>query len=486
MRRTPLRAGVIAALKPHRAKGGEQLPGPRAVIVRFFPAVSGSPPAGASGTRTVPAMELHGRAGRSTLQQMTFSGGVCNRRTLLLGGAFSLRGLSAAVQAASSPYRRPKLKITDVRTAYVSGHGPQLHVRVSTDQGLWGQGEATDAAVGGAALIAGWRRSLLGKDPLNVEAIWEQIRTGGIFAGAQGGQYVTALSGLEIALWDLAGKALGLPVYQLLGGKVRDRIRVYCDSANHHPDDPRAKEKLAEIQALGFTAVKIDLDEAADPARWDRVNWTASNGEVDRMVREVAFVRENLAPRVDLAADMHGRYDMGTAKRVAAALEPFRLLWLEEPVPPENIDALRDVRQSTKTPICCGENLFLRHGFREVLEKRAVDIIMPDIQKCGGLLEARKIADMAHTYYVPVAPHCVVSPVGYMASCHVCAAIPNFLVLEWHWLERRELWRRFVKEGEIIEKGFVTVPDRPGIGVEMDDEAVRAARLPGTPWFEAK
>ncbi|MEK7755062.1 MAG: mandelate racemase/muconate lactonizing enzyme family protein [Acidobacteriota bacterium] len=410
------------------------------------------------------------------------------RRSLfrLGAGALSLPGLSSAIQTAVSPYRRPKLKITDVRTAFIGAHGAQLHVRVYTDQGLIGQGEATDAAVGGGAIIAGWRRLLIDKDPLNIEAIWEQIRTLGIFAGAQGGQYVTALSGLEIALWDLAGKAVGLPVYQLLGGKVRDRIRVYCDSAAHHPGEPGAKEKIAEIQAMGFTAMKIDIDEAGDPSRWDRVNWTASNGEVDRMVKEVAFVRGLLDKRVDLAVDMHGRYDMGTAKRVAGELEPFKLLWLEEPVPAENVDAMRDVRQSTKTPICAGENLFLRHGFRELLEKRAVDIVMPDMQKCGGLLESRKIADMAHTYHVPVAPHCVVSPIGYMASCHVCAAIPNFLVLEWHWIQRLPLWRSFVKEGEIIEKGWVTVPDRPGIGVEMNEEAVRKAQLPNTPWFDSK
>ena len=402
-----------------------------------------------------------------------------------LAGALSLRGLSAAVQDAAPVYRRPRLKITDIKTAYITAHGPQLHVRIYTDQGLVGQGEATDAAVGGAAIIAGWRPFLIGKDPLNVEALWEQIRTMGIFAGAQGGQFTTALSGLEIALWDLAGKALGLPIYQLLGGKMRDRIRVYCDSANHHPDDPQAKEKLHEIAEMGFTAVKIDIDEATDPARFDRVNWTASNGEIDRMVREVAFVREVLNKRIDLAADMHGRYDMTTGKRVAIELEPFKLLWLEEPVPPENIDAMREIRQSTKTPICCGENLYMRQGFRELLEKRAADIIMPDFQKCGGLLEARKIADMAHTYYVPVAPHCVVSPIGYMASCHVCAAIPNFLTLEWHWIGRLPLWRDFVKEGEIIQKGYVTVSDRPGIGVEMNEEAVRKAQRPGTAWFGA-
>ena len=405
-------------------------------------------------------------------------------RRNFLASSFALPALARAIQQTASPYRRPKLKITDVRTAQVMGHGLQLHVRIYTDQGIYGHGEGTDAVQGGAPLVRMFRRFLMGQDPLNVEALWERIRTAGIFAGAQGGQHTAALSAVEIALWDLAGKALGVPVYQLLGGKVRDRVRLYCDSANHHPDDPQARPKLKEIETMGFTAVKIDIDEAQDPGRWDRVNWTASNAEIDRMVKEVAFVRETLSPRVDLAVDMHGRYDATTAKRVARELERFRLLWLEEPVPPENIDVMRDIRESTVTPICAGENLFLRHGFRELLEKRAVDIVMPDLQKCGGLLEGRKIADMAHTYYTPFAPHCVVSPIGTMASCHVCAAVPNFLVLEWHWISRLELWRNFVREGDIIDKGFVAVPDRPGIGVEMNEEAARKAQVPGTPWFE--
>ena len=400
-------------------------------------------------------------------------------------GLLALPSLAAAVQNASSPYRRPRLKITDVRTAEVTGHGYQLHVRIYTDQGVVGHGEGTDAVQGGVGLVRMFRRFLVNQDPLNVDQLFERIRTAGIFAGAQSGQYVAALSAVEIALWDLAGKALGLPVYQLLGGKVRDRVRVYCDSQTEDPDDAGAPAKLQGIRDLGFTAIKIDIDEGADPLRWDRMNWTASNGEIDHMVRKVRFVREAFDKRIDLAVDMHGRYDVMTGKRVAKELEPFRLLWLEEPVPPENVDAMREVRESTSTPICCGENLFLRHGFREVLEKRAADIIMPDLQKCGGLLEGRKIADMAHTYYVPFAPHCVVSPIGTMASCHVCAAVPNFLVLEWHWIQRLELWRSFVREGEIIEKGFVTLPDRPGLGVEMDEAAARKAQVPGTPWFEA-
>jgi galactonate dehydratase len=220
--------------------------------------------------------------------------------------------------------------------------------------------------------------------------------------------------------------------------------------------------------------------------RWDAVNWTASTAEIDHMLAKIAFVRKAFDTRVDLAVDMHGRYDLPTGKRVAREVEAFKLLFLEEPVPPENIDAMREVRASTSTPICCGENLFLRHGFRELLEQRAADIIMPDLQKCGGLLEGRKIADMAHTYYVPFAPHCVVSPIGTMASCHVCAAVPNFLVLEWHWIQRLDLWRSFVQEGEIIDKGFITLPERPGFGVEMNEEAARRAQVPGTPWFDAR
>ena len=383
-------------------------------------------------------------------------------------GLLAFPSLAAAVQNASSPYRRPRLKITDVRTAEVTGHGYQLHVRIYTDQGVVGHGEGTDAVQGGVGLVRMFRRFLVNQDPLNVDQLFERIRTSGIFAGAQSGQYVAALSAVEIALWDLAGKALGLPVYQLLGGKVRDRVRVYCDSQTEDPDDAGAPAKLQGIRDLGFTAVKIDIDEGTDPLRWDRTNWTASNGEIDHMVRKVRFVREAFDKRIDLSVDMHGRYDVTTGKRVAKELEPFRLLWLEEPVPPENVDAMREVRESTSTPICCGENL-----------------IMPDLQKCGGLLEGRKIADMAHTYYVPFAPHCVVSPIGTMASCHVCAAVPNFLVLEWHWIQRLELWRSFVREGEIIEKGFVTLPDRPGLGVEMDEAAARKAQVPGTPWFEA-
>lgn len=411
-----------------------------------------------------------------------------NRRSLLktLSGMLALPSLSRAVQVASTPYRRPKLKITEIRTAEVRVHGYQVHVRVYTDQGIVGQGESTDAAQGNVPLIRSFARLLQGQDPLNVDAAFERIRTSGVFAGAQAGQYVTALTAVETALWDIAGKALGLPVYQLLGGKVRDRVRIYCDSGAREmiPGDERSIARMREIQEMGFTAAKIDIDDATDPSRFDRVNWTANNNEIDHMLAKIAFTREHYPKNFDLAVDMHARYDATTGKRVAKEVEPFKLMWLEEPVPAENIDAMRDIRASTSTPICCGENIYMRYGFREILEKRAADIIMPDFQKTGGLLESRKIADMAHAYYVPVAPHAVTSPIGMMATAHVCAAIPNFLVQEWHWIDSPDLWRNWVKEGEIIQKGYITPPERAGLGVEMNDDGARRAQVPGTPWFE--
>jgi galactonate dehydratase len=402
-----------------------------------------------------------------------------------MAGAFALPALSAAIQEKTTPTQRPKLKITDIRTAVVMVHGPQTHVRIYTDHGIIGQGEATDAAVGAPAIIKGLRRFLIGKDPLNVDAIWEELRTGNIFSGAQGGQFVAALSGVEIALWDLAGKAVGLPVYQLLGGKFRDKVRMYCDTDMPDPLSPAVEKKLAWVRDQGFTALKMDIDDLRDPSRFDKINPTANNAEIDRMVKWVKRVREAMPASMDLAVDMHGRYDANTAKKVAKEMEPFRLLWLEEPVPAEDIDAMTDIRQSCSTPIGCGENLYMRWGYTELLHKRGIDVITPDIQKTGGLSEARKIANLAQTHYIPFAPHCVVSPIGTMASAHVCASIPNFLACEWHWISRPDYWKGWVKEGEIIDKGYVTVTDRPGIGVEMNEEVARRAQMPGTTWFEA-
>ncbi|MGH9405364.1 MAG: mandelate racemase/muconate lactonizing enzyme family protein [Candidatus Acidiferrales bacterium] len=412
-----------------------------------------------------------------------------DRRTVLgagaaIAGGAALPSLSGAIQGATTPYQRPKLKITDIRTAMVVVHGPQAHVRIYTDQGLTGHGESTDAAIGTPPLINSFRRFLIGRDPLNPDAIWESLRQFGVFAGAQGGQYTTALSALDMALWDLAGKALNLPVYQLLGGKFRDKVMIYCDTDMRAPIGAEPERKIPWVTENGFKACKIDVDDFRDPNRWDRVNRTANNYEIDRIVKWIGNIRNMLPKQIELAVDMHAFYDAATGKHVAQAVEEFRLLWLEEPVPAENVDAMAEIRRSTKTRIACGENLYMRWGFTDLLHKQAVDIIQPDFQKTGGLSEARKIANLAEAYYIPVAPHCVVSPIGVMATAHVCATIPNFLCCEWHWINYPDYWKNWVKEGEIIEQGFVTPPDRPGIGVEMNEEVAKRAQMRGTTWFE--
>jgi L-alanine-DL-glutamate epimerase-like enolase superfamily enzyme len=379
-----------------------------------------------------------------------------------------------------------------VKTAATSGHGMHLWVRIETDEGITGTGECVHGGPQAIAIIHALRQRLIGRDPLQIDALFEELRRSYVFDGGAGGALITALTGIEIALWDLKGKALSAPVYSLLGGKFRDNIRVYADcQVEPGMDDGEIERVVQEMLARGFTAFKIDLDIGAYTGRridsqdpmFDRFNYTASEREHERMVELVDRVTRIAGKDVALAADLHTRLDVPSAIRLAKALEPYHLLWLEEPVPPENIDAMREVKRATSVPICAGENLYLRHGFRELIEKQAVDIIMPDIPKCGGLSECRKIANLAELYYIPFAPHNVASPIGTMASAHVCASIPNFLVLEFHWLHR-DYWSTITDGGEIIQNGYITIPDRPGIGLELNEEVARAHQYPGTTWFE--
>lgn len=380
------------------------------------------------------------------------------------------------------------MKIVDVRTAVVAYHGGCTLVRIDTDQGLSGYGEANPD--GGAAAVVGLIRELkhllVGQDPRDVERCWERVRRARVFGGAQAGVFVIALSGIELALWDLAAKAAGQPLYRLLGGRFRDRIRLYADCGRGEDGTPegcaaRARRCVAE----GFSAVKFDIDDLGHPAKRDPFNHSLSAAEVRSMVDRVAAVREAIGPDVDLCIDMHARYDVAAACRIAWELEPFHLLWLEEPVPAENVQALARVRSQTRTPICAGENLYLRWGFRELLEAQAADVIMPDVPKCGGLAESRKIANYAEVYYVPLAPHLVSTPLGTMATCHVCASVPNFLILEWHALEEREVWNSYNTGASIVEDGHIRLGDAPGVGVELDMEAVRRHAVAGHGVFEA-
>ena len=405
-------------------------------------------------------------------------------------GSFSSYGkvLETSVEKAPKASAPSDLKITDIKCGYIrNGHG--LFVKIYTNQDVWGCGEAVDAVPGTYHLVKLFGQRLEGKSPLNVHMLFEDLRRRGFFEGAQSGMYVAVLTAVETALWDLCGKALDLPVYQLLGGKFRDKIRLYMDTALYQSRQPEPKdfaEAAREAVDMGFTAVKFDLDQANDPNKYDKYNWTASPAEVQRMYDQMEAARKEVGPNIDICADMHGRYDAITGEKVAKILEPLNMMWLEEPIPAENVEAFKQITDSTTTPICAGENVYLAHGFRKMLELQAVNIIMPDLQKAGGLGEAQRIANLANLHYVPFAPHMVGSYLAAMSSSHVCASVPNFMILEWQvYFHKNKMFEEIVTfDGPMVEDGFITVSNKPGIGVEINEEGMKKYATPGYPFFE--
>lgn len=395
------------------------------------------------------------------------------------------QGLEDAVEKTPKASPPSDLTIKDVTCAYIRG---SLFVKMTTNQDIIGYGEGVDAIPGTYHLVKMFGTRLKGRSPLNVHRIFEEIRKGGVFQGAQAGMYIAVLSAIETALWDLTGKALNIPVYQLLGGKFRDKVRVYCDTALYQSNNPQPKdfaEAAKKSKDMGFNAIKFDLDQAGDPGKYDRYNWTASPMELRRMVDQMTAAREAVGPDVDICVDMHGRYDAPTGERVAKLMEPLNLMWLEEPIPAENPEAYKKITDSTSTPICAGENHYLAYGFRRLLEIGAVDIVMPDLQKAGGLGEGQRIANLANLYYVPFAPHMVASFLGAMACAHVCASVPNFMVMEWQsYFHTNPMFKEIVKyEGEWVEKSFITVSNKPGIGVELNEEGMKKHAIPNIPFF---
>lgn len=375
------------------------------------------------------------------------------------------------------------MKITDVTTAASQGHGMHLWVKVETDAGVTGLGECVHGEKQAIAIIHDLRHNLIGRDPFAIDALIEEQRRAQVFNGGFAGALITALTAIDLALWDLKGKALKVPVYELLGGKFRDKVRVYADCQV----DPRTPlddiDRMVDVVLeKGFSALKINVDGGEAPHK-DAFNHTTTRFEHDRMLDLIDRTCRAAGPEVAVAVDVHTKLDTPSAIRLAKDCETFSLMWLEEPVPPENIEAMREIKRASTTPICAGENLYLRHGFRDLIERQAVDIIMPDIPKCGGLSECRKIANQAELYYMPFAPHNVASPIGTMASAHVCASVPNFLIIEFHWLHR-EYWTTITTDKtDIIQDGYIALSDRPGIGVELDEAVAKHYQTPGTTWF---
>ena len=392
-----------------------------------------------------------------------------------------------AIDKTPKPSAPSDLKIESVTPAFIRGVN-SLYIKITTNQGIIGYGEGVDAVPGTYYVAKNFGNRLRGRNPLDVHRIFDEIRKGGIFQGAQAGMYVAVLSAIEIALWDLAGKALNVPVYRLLGGKFRDRIRVYYDTVFYAIRNPPVKEYQDAGKkgvSMGFNAIKYDIDEAADPNKYDRYNWTMSPGELIRMEEQVAGAREAVGPKIDICIDMHGRYDYVTAQAVAQRLEKYNLMWLEEPMPTENVDIYKSLVESTSIPICYGENNYLAYGFRRALEIGAVDIVMPDLQKTGGLGEGQRIANLANLYYKPFSPHMVASFLGAMASCHVCASVPNFMILEWQaYYHTNQMWKDIVKyDGEWVKDGFIPLSEKPGIGVDLNEEGMKKYALPDIPFF---
>jgi gluconate/galactonate dehydratase len=377
---------------------------------------------------------------------------------------------------------RRDVEIRDVQTTMVDGNFPWTLVRIYTDAGVTGTGEAYWGA-GVPELVERMRPFLVGENPLDVDRLYEHLIQKMSGEGSVEGVTVTAISGIEVALHDLAGKLLDVPAYQLLGGKYRDEVRVYCDCHTEDEADPGACADEAErvVDELGYDALKFDLDVPSGHER-DRATRHLRPGEIRHKVDIVERVTERVRDRADVAFDCHWTFSKGSAQRLADALEEYDVWWLEDPVPPENLAVQREVTRSTTTPITAGENRYRVTELRRLIEDQAVDVVAPDLPKVGGMRETRKIADVANQYYVPVAMHNVASPVATVAAAHVGAAIPNALAVEFHSYELG--WWEDLVEEDLIEGGSIEVPETPGLGVTLDMDAVAEHLVEGETLFD--
>jgi len=407
------------------------------------------------------------------------------------------------------------MKITKLKTAVVEANFQWTYVRIYSDAdgGLYGTGECFFAP-GLPAIISEFAGILVGEDPYDIERLVEKMRWASSGAGSLAGIILNAISGIEAALWDLKGKAIGVPVSQLLGGKFRSDVRLYLDChaegalealspllQQHTPawerkgvDRPAltreqiitaSAERASQLAREGWSALKFDLDlpgSTFDAA----AGYSLTGQDIEWMISLVTTIRAAVGLTVDLAFDAHWRYRPSEILQVMKQIEAARLLWLEDPLPPHDLDGLAYLRQHTATPIGTGENLQLRSGFWELLARDLVDVVAPDFQKVGGLAEAKKIADLAALRNKPIAPHMIGSPVALLASCQVAATIPNFLACEFHAYDVPFCFELVDNAHDWFRPGCVTIPNRPGIGTELNESVARRYALPGSKWFDTK
>jgi len=345
------------------------------------------------------------------------------------------------------------MKITKLETFLVKPRW--LFLKIHTDEGLVGLGEPIleGRALTCAAAVDELAPYLIGQDPRRVVHHWQAMYRHAFYRG--GPILTSAMSGIEQALWDITGKALGVPIYQLFGGPTRDRIRLY----KHAGNDPIAVKEWA---AKGFTAFKTGIFGG----RTARL--VESQGFVNRAVERFAALREAAGPDVDIAIDFHGAISPQTSKLLIKALEPYHPMFIEEPVQCQNVDVLADIARSTHLPIATGERIFTKWGFREILEKRAASILQPDLCHAGGIHEVHIIAGMAEAYYAAIAPHNPLGPISLAACIQLDATIPNFLAQE-----HVSLGEGYLKTPFVVKEGFIDLPTGPGLGIELDEEAMQ-------------
>ena len=367
------------------------------------------------------------------------------------------------------------MKITRLTTFLVPPRW--CFLKIETDEGIvgWGEPVLEGRAETVAAAVAELADYLIGKDPRNIEDHWTVLYRGGFYRG--GGVHMSALAGIDQALWDIKGKALGVPVSDLLGGNVRDKIRVYSWIGGDRPAETARQARDAVDR--GFTAVKMNGTE--------EMQFVDSFDKVERCLQNVAAVREAVGPHVGIGVDFHGRVHRPMAKVLIKELEPYKLMFIEEPVLSEHHEALKEIARISSTPIALGERLYSRWDFKRVLQEGYADIIQPDPSHSGGITETRKIASMAEAYDVALALHCPLGPIALAANLQLDAVCYNAFIQEQslgiHYNPENDLMD-YVSNPEVFayEDGMVAIPRGPGLGIEVNEDYVRERAQQGHRW----
>lgn len=367
------------------------------------------------------------------------------------------------------------MKITKLTTYIVPPRW--LFVKVETDEGIsgWGEPIVEGRALTVEAAVHELSDYLIGKDPFLIEDHWNVMYRGGFYRG--GAVHMSAIAGIDQALWDIKGKALNVPVHQLLGGQCRDRIKVYSWIGGDRPSDVARNAK--EMVERGFTALKLNGAE--------ELQIVDSYAKIDAIVETIGTVRDAVGPHVGIGADFHGRVHRPMAKVLAKALDPFRLMFIEEPVLSENYEALKEIAIHTSTPIALGERLYSRWDFKTILSGGYVDIIQPDLSHAGGITECRKIASMAEAYDIALAPHCPLGPIALAACLQIDAVSYNAFIQEQslniHYNQDNDILD-YITNREVFDykDGFVAIPQGPGLGVDVDEAYVIERAKTGHRW----